>query len=98
MRGGYFAEPDDEWGFPRAAFYSAPDTKIMAYELFGVGKHHPAPPPHKTTMEELERLLVWTSDYQRRLQEGPDAKWDRPENEEALMAAYKAGPDGYSDE
>ena len=97
-RGGYFAEPDDEWGFPQAAFYSVPETTIMAYELFGVGKHHPAMPPRQMTMEEWKRYAVWTMDYQRRRLEDPKAKWGRPDNEEALMAAYNAGPGEYSGE
>ena len=88
-RGGCFAEPDDEYGFPQFSFGVVSEVKIMAYELFGVGTHHPAMPRREMTREEFERYAVWTEDYQRRLREDRNAKWGRPENEEALLAAYK---------
>ena len=96
VRGGYFAEPDDEWGFPQDAFFLVPEIKIMAYELFGVGKYHPAMPPREMTTQEWERYAVWTEAYQRRLSADPNAKWGPPENEQALLAAYRAGPEAYS--
>ncbi len=95
VRCGYFARPDDAWGFPQAAFYKVPETNIMAYELFGVEKYHPAMPPRRMTMEEWERYSVWTMDYQRRRIEDQNAKWGPPANEAALLAAYRAVPDEY---
>ncbi len=97
VRCGYFAEPDDEWGFPQAAFYKVPERTIMAYELFGVGKQHPARPARRMTTEEWERHAVWTMDYQRRRIEDQNAEWGPPENEAALLAAYRAGPGEYFD-
>ena len=52
-------------------------------------------PPREVTLEEWERLMVWTTDYQRRLGEDSNAQWGRPENEAALMVENKAGPTGY---
>ena len=73
---------------------STPDGIGVAL-LFGVGAAHPAMPPREVTLEEWERLMVWTTDYQRRLGEDSNAQWGRPENEVALMAENKAGPTGY---
>lgn len=91
-RGGMFADPDDEWGFPQFSLRRVPEINIMAYELFGVGDHHPATPPRRLSIEEWERLAVWTEDYQRRLQADGDAKWGPPENEAALLAELRAEP------
>lgn len=92
-RGGCFAEPDDQWGFPQDSFRLVPETHIMAYELFGVGDYHPAAPPRELSMEELERLLAWVRDYQRRLVEDPNAEPGPPENEAALIAELRSDPD-----
>ena len=91
-RGGCFAEPDDEWGFPQFSFRLVPEIAIMAYELFGVGKVHPAAPPRELSIEEWERLSVWVQDYQRRLRDDPDAKPGPPANEAALLAELRAEP------
>ncbi len=91
-RGGMFALPDDQWGFPDFSSRRVPETHIMAHEIFGVGKFHPAMPPRQMTMEEWERYSVWTIDYQRRLREDPNAQWGPPENEAALLAEYRAPP------
>lgn len=96
-RGGMFALPDDQWGFPASSVRRVPETHIMAYEVFGAGKFHPAMPPRQMSMEEWERYAVWTMDYQRRLLENENAQWGPPENEEALMAEYRAGPLGYTE-
>ena len=93
-RGGCFADPDDQWGFPQFSLRLVPEIRIMAYELFGVGEHHPAAPRREMTIEEWERLSVWVQDYQRRLLDDPNAKPGPPANEAALLAAYRAGPDG----
>lgn len=78
-----------EDGFPQFSFGVVSEVAIMAYELFGVGKYHPAMPRREMTSEEFERYAVWTADYQRRLREDRNAKRGRPENEEALLAAYR---------
>ena len=88
-RGGCFAEPDDEYGFPQFNFRVVREIKIMGYELFGVGSYHPALPPRQMTREEWERYAVWTADYERRLREDRNAKWGCPENEAALLAEYR---------
>lgn len=98
MRGGVFADPDDEWGFPQFSLRRVPEVNIMAYELFGIGDQHPAAAPRRLSIEEWERLAVWTMDYQRRLLEDQNAEWGPPENEAALMAEYRAGPEGYAQE
>ena len=67
VRGGCFGGPDDEWGFPAMWFGRVPERLIMAYEVFGVGEHHPAARPRAMTKEEWERYARWTTDYQRRL-------------------------------
>ena len=46
------SRPDDERSFPRAAFNLMPETKIMAFELFGVGQYHLAMPARNMTTEE----------------------------------------------
>lgn len=97
-RGGCFAEPDDEWGFPQSSFRLVPEIRIMAHELFGVGEHHPAAPPRELSIEEWERYAVWTLDYQRRLLVDRNAAWGPPENEVKLLAAYRAGPEGFVQE
>lgn len=97
-RGGMFALPDDQWGFPSFSMRRVLETHIMAYEVFGAGKVHPAMPPRQTTIEEWERYAVWTMDYQRRLREDSNAAWGPPENEAALMAEYRAGPGEYVDD
>ena len=76
-RGGCFAEPDDEYGFPQFSCRVVREIKSMAYELFGVGTHHPAMPPREVTLDEWERHMIWTTDYQLRLREDPNAKWGR---------------------
>lgn len=45
VRGGCFGGPDDELGFLVRWLGTVPETRIMAYEVFGVGPHHPAPRP-----------------------------------------------------
>lgn len=97
-RGGMFALPDDQWGFPSFSMRRVPETHIMAYEVFGAGKFHPATPMRQMSMEEWERYAVWTMDYQRRLLEDQNAQWGPPDNEDALMAEYKAGPCGHFQE
>lgn len=97
-RGGMFALPDDQWGFPDCSMRRVPETHIMAYEVFGAGKFHPAMPAREMSMEEWERYAVWTMDYQRRLSEDENAQWGPPENEDKLLAEYRAGPGEYSDE
>ena len=94
-RGGMFALPDDQWGFPNFSVRRVPETQIMAYEVFGAGKFHPAMPVRQMSVEEWERYAVWTMDYQRRLLEDDNAQWGPPDNEERLMAEYKAGPSAY---
>lgn len=91
-RGGMFALPDDQWGFPASSVRRVPETHIMAYEVFGAGKFHPAMPPRRMSMEQWERYAVWTTDYQRRLLEDENATWGPPENEAALLAEYRAPP------
>ena len=95
-RGDYFAAPDDEWGFPLAAFYLVPETTIMAYELFGVGKHHPAMPPRQMTMEEWKRYSVWTMDYRRRLLEDPKRNGAGPTTKKRLWLPTMPGSAGTS--
>ncbi|PPD31325.1 MAG: hypothetical protein CTY20_00905 [Hyphomicrobium sp.] len=80
-RGGCFGGPDDEWGFPAKWFGMVPESVIMAYELFGVGKHHPAAPAREITAEEFERYSRWCEDYQRRLQDDPAAEFGPPAGE-----------------
>ena len=81
VRGGCFGGPDDEWGFPAMWFGRVPERLIMAYEVFGVGEHHPAARPRAMTREEWERYARWTTDYQRRLKLNSDAKFGPPEGE-----------------
>jgi hypothetical protein len=97
VRGGWFSQPD-EFGFPMGALCKVPETAILAYELFGIGDRHPAMPAREMSREEWERYAVWTMDYQRRLQENPNAAWGPPENEAALLAEYRSGPAGYVQE
>lgn len=85
----------DQFGFPMGALCKVPETAILAYELFGIGDRHPAMPERGMSREEWERFSVWTTDYQRRLLEDPNAQWGRPENEAALLAEYRSGPDDY---
>ena len=73
----------------QAAFLLVPELSIMAYELFGIGKYHPAIPARDMTEEEFERYTVWTMDYQRRLKEDQNADWGPPANEEALLAELR---------
>ncbi len=82
MRGGCFGGPDNEWGFPPMWFGMVPETKIMAYEVFGVGDYNPAARSREMTAEELERHGRWTDDYQRRLRSDPSAKFGPPEGEQ----------------
>ncbi len=81
MRGGCFGGPDDEWGFPIVQFGRVSERAIMAYEVFGVGDHHPAMRPRNFTLEEFERYARWTDDYQRRLKLDPGARFGPPEGE-----------------
>ena len=81
MRGGCFAGPDDEWGFPSMWFGKVRETAIMAHEVFGVGDRNPAQPARDMTEEEFERYSRWTEDYQRRLQDDPLAKFGPPPGE-----------------
>lgn len=81
MRGGCFAGPDDEWGFPTMCFGKVAETAIMAHEVFGVGEHHPARPARDMTMDEFERHSRWCEDYQRRLHDDPTAEFGPPEGE-----------------
>jgi len=81
MRGGCFAGPDDEWGFPSMWFGKIRETAIMAHEAFGVGDRNPAQPARDMTAEEFERYSRWTEDYQRRLQDDPRAKFGPPAGE-----------------
>ncbi len=62
-------------------FGKVAETAIMAHEVFGVGEHHPARPPREITADEFERYSRWTIDYQRRLQDDPDAKFGPPVGE-----------------
>ena len=80
------------------ALCRVPETAILAYELFGIGDRHPAMPQRRMSGEEWERFSVWTRDYQRRLLEDPNAKFGPPKNEAALLAEYRAGPCGVTDE
>lgn len=96
-RGGMFALPDDQYGFPHCSMRRVPERQIMAHEVFGVGKFHPAAPPRQMALDEWERYAVWTMDYQRRLLEDDNAEWGPPENEAALMADYRAGSGQYID-
>jgi hypothetical protein len=68
-RGGCFAGPDDENGFPTSWFGRVSEVAIMMHEVFGLGDQHPARRPREWTAEELERYARWTADYQRRLKE-----------------------------
>lgn len=81
MRGGCFAGPDDEWGFPSLWFGKVRETAIMAHEVFGFGDHNPAAPARQMTRDEFERYGRWTEDYQRRLQDDPHAKFGPPAGE-----------------
>ena len=81
VRGGCFSGPDDEWGFPPIWFGRISERRIMAYDVFGIGKHNPAASPRELTDEEHERYARWTVDYQRRLQEDPNAKFGPPAGE-----------------
>lgn len=81
MRGGGFAGPDDEWGFPTMCFGKVAETAIMAHEVFGVGEHHPARPARDMTFDEFERYSRWCEDYQRRLHDDPAAEFGPPEGE-----------------
>jgi len=82
VRGGCFAGPDDEWGFPTMWFGKVPETTIMAHEVFGVGDYNPGSPPREMTEEELERCTRWGDDYLCRLQADPHAKFGPREGEE----------------
>lgn len=81
MRGGCFAGPDDEWGFPAMWFGKVPETAIMAHEVFGIGDRNPAAPPRAMTLDEWKRYGRWTLDYQRRLGDDPHAEFGPPEGE-----------------
>lgn len=81
MRGGCFAGPDDEWGFPSMWFGKVRETEIMAHEVFGVGDRNPAEPARQMTLEEFDRYGRWTEDYQRRLQDDPHAQFGPPAGE-----------------
>ena len=81
IRGDCFAGPDDEWGFPSMWFGTIRETAIMAHEVFGVGDRNPAAPPRDMTREELERYLLGTEDYQRRLRADRDAQFGPPGGE-----------------
>jgi hypothetical protein len=54
-RGGCFSGPDDENGFATRWFGTVSECAIMAHEVFGVGRHHPASPPRRWTREEWVR-------------------------------------------
>lgn len=81
VRGGCFAGPDDQWGFPSMWFGTVPETIIMGYEVFGVGDRNPGAPARDMTEEEFERHCRWTLNYQRRLQDDPNAEFGPPEGE-----------------
>ena len=81
VRGGCFQTGIDQWDFPEITFGTVAERAIMAYEVFGVGDHHPASKPRRFTEEEAERYALWTIDYQRRLQDDPNAKFGPPEGE-----------------
>jgi hypothetical protein len=57
VRGGCFAGPDDPCGFPGRWFGTISERRIMAYEVFGLGDHHPAAPPQRLSLEEFARSL-----------------------------------------
>ncbi len=92
VRGGCFVESEDQWGFEQIYFGTVPETTIMAHEVFGVGKLHPARSPRPLSIEEWERLVVWMEDYKRRLKDDLDAQWGPPANEAALLEEDRRGP------
>ncbi len=73
---------EDEWGHPGFFLGCVPEVNIMAYEVFGIGDRHPAPPVRQPTMQECARHSRWVADYQRRLLLDPNAKYGPPEGED----------------
>ena len=57
MRGGCFAGADDKLGFPGRWFGRISERDIMAYEVFGIGRQHPARPPERPSKEQFSALM-----------------------------------------
>ena len=51
MRRGCFGGEEDDPNAPQFWFGGVPESDIMAYEIFGVGDRHPAPPPRSIPIE-----------------------------------------------
>ena len=57
MRGGCFAGPDEPNRAPGRWFGRVSEKAIMAHEVFGIGKRHPAAPVRRLTNEEWAQLF-----------------------------------------
>ena len=57
-RGGCFGARDTAAGLPGMWFGMIPETRILDYEIFGIGGSHPAAPPRKMSDDEWDRVAA----------------------------------------